>query len=103
MISVVEQAGFQFKVAEGDLIRVPSVDAEAGTEIKIDRVLLIQDGETVKVGTPEVSGAEVRAQVVSHGQGKKVLVVKKQRREDYKRHTGHRQGYSELKILKITL
>ncbi|MBD3391117.1 MAG: 50S ribosomal protein L21 [Chitinivibrionales bacterium] len=101
MVSVVEQGGFQFTVTEGDTIRVPSVDADEGKEISLDRVLLVRDGDAVKVGTPEVKGAKVRAKVMGNGKGPKVLVVKKKRREDYKRKNGHRQPFTRLQITSI--
>ncbi len=102
MVSVIEQGGFQFKVSEGDTIRVPYLDAEKGAEVTLDKVLLVGEGESLKIGTPVVEGAEVRAQVVNHGKAEKILVVKKKRRKDYKRKNGHRQPFTELKITSIS-
>lgn len=102
MFSIVEQGGFQFKVAEGDTINVPLLDAEKGDEISVDRVLLIEEDESVKIGDPIVEGAEVKAKVVSHGKDKKILVMKKKRRKDYKRKNGHRQDYTQLQITSIS-
>lgn len=103
MISVVEQGGFQFKVTEGDLIQVPHVNAEKGDEITLDRVLLISEGDTIKLGTPIVEGAAVKAKIIDHGQDKKILVMKKKRRKDYKLKNGHRQDFSQLQITSITV
>jgi large subunit ribosomal protein L21 len=102
MVSVVEQGGFQFKVSEGDTIRVPRVEAEEGAEVTLDKVLLIGEGDALKIGTPAVEGAKVRATVVEHGKADKVMVVKKKRRKDYKRKNGHRQPYTTLKINSIS-
>ena len=102
MVSVVEQGGFQFTVSEGDTIRVPLVESDEGNEIAIDKVLLIRSGDSVKVGTPEVEGAKVSAKIVGHGKAKKILVVKKKRRKDYKRRTGHRQDFTQLQITSIS-
>jgi large subunit ribosomal protein L21 len=102
LVSVVEQGGFQFTVSEGDTIRVPHLDAEAGKEIALDRVLLIRGQGAVKVGTPEVEGATVRARIIEHGKARKVLVIKKKRRKDYKRKNGHRQPFTQLQITSIS-
>ncbi len=102
MISIVEQGGFQFKVSEGDTIDVPLVKGEKGEEIALDRVLLVSEGDTVKVGTPVVDGAEVKAKIVDHGKDKKILVMKKKRRKDYKLKNGHRQNYTQIQITSIT-
>ncbi|ERP38715.1 50S ribosomal protein L21 [Chitinivibrio alkaliphilus] len=101
MFSIVEQAGFQYKVTEGDVLEVPLIDAKEGDEIVLDRVLLLSDGADTKVGSPTVDGAEVKAEVVEHGKGAKVLVIKRKRRKDYKRKNGHRQAYTKIKITSI--
>ena len=102
MISIVEQGGFQFKVSEGDTITVPLIEGEAGKEITLDRVLLVGEGEEVKIGAPVVEGAEVKAKIIDHGKDKKILVMKKKRRKDYKKKNGHRQDYTQLQITSIT-
>lgn len=101
MYSIIEQGGAQFKVAPGMTVRVPLINAEKGTELTIDKVLLTGDGEDVKVGTPTVEGATVTAKVVDHIKARKVLVIKKKRRKDYKRKNGHRQQYTKLEIVSI--
>ncbi len=102
MVSVVEQGGFQYKVSEGDTIQVPSIGADEGAEVVLDKVLLLEDGDDLKIGEPIVEGAEVKAKVLNHGKADKVLVVKKKRRKDYKRVNGHRQGFSLLQITSIS-
>jgi len=101
MVSVVEQGGFQFTVAEGDMIQVPLIEAEEGKEVSLEKVLLIRQGDAVTVGTPLVDGASVQAKVIEHAKADKVLVVKKKRRKDYKRRNGHRQPFSQLQITSI--
>jgi large subunit ribosomal protein L21 len=102
MISIVEQGGFQFKVTEGDTINVPLINGEKGEEITLDRVLLVGEGEDIKIGTPVVEGAEVKAKIIDHGKSDKILVMKKKRRKDYKKKNGHRQDYTQLQITSIS-
>ncbi len=101
MFSIVEQGGFQYKVTTGDVLEIPLVDGEAGSVITLDRVLLVGEGDTIKVGTPVVAGASVTAEIVEHGRGQKVLVMKKHRRKDYKRKNGHRQDFTKIKITAV--
>jgi large subunit ribosomal protein L21 len=102
MFSIVEQDGFQFKVSQGDTIVVPRVDAEKGSEIAIQKVLMVGEGDNVKIGTPVVDGAVVKAKVLDHMKGDKVIIMKKKRRKTYKKRTGHRQLHTTLQILSIT-
>ncbi len=102
MYAVIKSGGKQYKVREGDTIRVEKLAAEEGKKVKIKDVLLVADGEDVKVGTPNVSGATVSATVKSHGRGPKVKIVKFKRRKNYRRQMGHRQAYTELSIDGIT-
>ena len=101
MVSIVEQGGFQYKVAEGDVIEIPLVSGDAGLELTMDRVLLVGDGDDIKIGAPVVEGAEVKAEILEHGKRAKVLVIKKKRRKDYKRKNGHRQDFTKIKITSI--
>jgi large subunit ribosomal protein L21 len=101
MFSIVEQAGFQYKVTEGDTIKVPRIEAEKDSEISLEKVLMIQNGDQVKIGTPVVEGAVVKAKVVDHGKYRKIVIMKKKRRKGYKRKTGHRQLYTKIKITSI--
>ncbi len=95
---VVEQGGFQYTVAEGDRIRVPRIDAQEGAEITLGKVLMMRDGDAVKVGTPQLEGAAVRATIVGHGKCKKIFVMKKRKRKNYKRKSGHRQAFTTIQI-----
>lgn len=101
MFAVVAIAGFQEKVAQGDKLKVPLLDTEAGKTVTFDQVLLLAEGEKVTFGAPNVAGASVEAEVVSHGRDAKIRVFKFKRRKRYQRTKGHRQDYSEVKITKI--
>lgn len=102
MFSIVEQGGFQYKVSEGDTIKVPMIEAEKETEISLEKVLMVKNGEEIKIGAPVVEGAVVKAKVLDHGKYKKIVIMKKKRRKGYKRKTGHRQTYTKLKVTSIT-
>ena len=101
MYVLVEFMGKQYKAENGALLKVDKIDAEPGTAINIDTVLLVSDG-TVKVGSPYVAGAKVSAVVESHGKDKKIIVFKYKPKKDYRRKHGHRQQYSIIKIEKIS-
>lgn len=102
MFSIVEHGGFQFKVSQGDKIRLPLMEVEKGAEIALEKVLLVGDNDNVKIGTPVVDGAVVKAKVLDHEKGDKIIIMKKKRRKTYKRRTGHRQQYTKVEILSIT-
>lgn len=101
MFCIVEQAGYQFKVSEGDKLNIPLTDAPIDSEITLGRVLLVTDGDKTTVGTPVVSGITVKAKVLGNGKADKILVIKKHRRKDYKRKNGHRQPFTTIQITSI--
>jgi len=101
MYSIIEQGGLQFKVTPGATVIVPLIAADAGSEIAIDKVLLTVDGDNIKVGTPAIKDASVTAKVVEHIKGDKQLIVKRKRRKDYRRKSGHRQPFTKLQIVSI--
>ncbi|HAN79868.1 MAG: 50S ribosomal protein L21 [Gammaproteobacteria bacterium] len=101
MYAVIETGGKQHRVIEGELIRVEKIEAETGSIIDFDRVLMVGEGEAVKVGTPVVEGAKVSAQVVQHGRGSKVSILKFKRRKHHMKRQGHRQWFTEIKITGI--
>lgn len=103
MYSIIEQGGIQFKATPGETIRVPLIDASEGSEVTIDRVLLASDDGALKIGTPLVEGATVTAKVVGHIKDRKILVIKRKRRKDYRRKNGHRQAYTRLQIVSISM
>lgn len=96
--AVIVTGGKQFRVAVGDQVEVPSIDVEVGQPVEFKEVLALNTGSELKVGAPTVEGAVVKAIVVEHGRGDKVIVFKFKRRKQYKRKQGHRQGYTAVKI-----
>ena len=103
MYAVVNVAGFQVRVQEGDRVRVPRLSAEPGAQVQLSNVLLISHEGQVSVGMPAVAGASVEARVATHGLGDKVIIFKLKRRKNYRRKRGHRQPFTELEIQKISL
>jgi len=100
--AIIRTGGKQYRVEVGTVVRVEKLEAEVGTTIDIDDVLLVGRGDDVKVGTPTVEGAKVSAEVTGQGLGKKIIVYKFRRRKNYRRKRGHRQRYTELKVTGIT-
>jgi large subunit ribosomal protein L21 len=100
--AVVETGGKQYRVAPGDTVDVEYLVSETGDEITLDRVLLVAAEDGVKVGTPTVAGASVRAQVVGRDRGSKIIVFKYKNKVRSRRKTGHRQGYTRLQIQEIS-
>ena len=101
MYAVIETGGKQYRVNEGDVVRVELLPDDVGSEVAIDTVNLVATEDAVHVGTPTVEGAVVHAKVVEVGRGKKVIAFKKKRRKGYRRKIGHRQSFTALKIDKI--
>jgi len=98
MYAVIKTGGKQYRVVPGEKLKVELITADVGAEVVLDQVLLVGDGESVRLGQPVLAGATVTATVVAHGRGEKVRIFKMRRRKHYQRHQGHRQGYTELKI-----
>lgn len=101
MYAIVDISGKQYKVAEGDRLKVARLAFKVGEKVNFENVLLTDDGKNVKIGKPTVKGAIVGAEVLEHGRLKKILVYKKKRRKGYQRKTGHRQDFSSIKINSI--
>ena len=101
MYAVVKTGGKQYRVSAGEKLRIEQIGAEVGQEIVLDQVLLVADGEALKLGAPLVSGATVKAKVLGHGRGDKVQIYKLRRRKHYRKSQGHRQNYTEIEILGI--
>jgi large subunit ribosomal protein L21 len=99
MYAVVKTGGKQYKVAPGEKLKIERIPADIGAEVTLDQVLMIVgEGDSVRLGQPIVSGAAVKATVVSQGRGEKVKIFKMRRRKHYQKHQGHRQNYTELRI-----
>jgi large subunit ribosomal protein L21 len=103
MYAIFRALGKQFRAEKGKTLRLPLMNAEAGAQVTFDEVLLSSDGETIRAGTPLVSGAKVVAEVVGQGKDPKIYVFKFKRRKNYRRKTGHRQKYTEVRITDVTL
>jgi len=98
MYSIVTISGKQYCVSEGDTIKVSSQDWKVGDRVKLDQVLLTDNGKNIEVGTPKIIGASVTVEILEHNRDKKLLIYKKKRRKGYQRKNGHRQGYTLLKV-----
>ncbi|MGI9301863.1 MAG: 50S ribosomal protein L21 [Gammaproteobacteria bacterium] len=103
MYAVIATGGKQYRVAEGDVIRVEKLPADAGAAVDFNDVLLVADGEQLAIGAPHVEGGKVTAKVNHHGRGQKIKVIKFKRRKQYLKHAGHRQDYTEVTITGISL
>jgi len=101
MYAVIKTGGKQYRVVAGEKIKVEQIPAEVGAEITLDQVLMVGEGESVKVGAPIVAGAKVTAKVIAHGRHDKVKIFKMRRRKHYQKHQGHRQNYTEIQIGEI--
>ncbi|HZM27611.1 MAG TPA: 50S ribosomal protein L21 [Gemmatimonadales bacterium] len=103
MFAIFRTAGKQFRAEKGKTLRLPRLTAEAGAKLTFDEVLLSSDGETIRAGTPLVKGASVTAEVVGEGKEPKIYVFKFKRRKNYRRKTGHRQHFTEVRITDLKL
>jgi large subunit ribosomal protein L21 len=98
MHAIIRTGGKQYRVAPGETVKVESLAAEVGQQVRLAEVLAVSDGDNVKVGAPLVDGAAVVATVVGHGRHDKITIFKMKRRKHYQKHAGHRQNYTELRI-----
>ena len=98
MYAVVKTGGKQYRVAAGEKLKVEQIPADVGAEITLDQILMVGEGESVKIGAPLVAGASVKASVLAQGRHDKVKIFKMRRRKHYQKHQGHRQNYTELRI-----
>jgi len=98
MYAVIKTGGKQYRVVAGEKLKIEQIPAEVGTEITLDQVLMLGEGESVKVGTPVVVGATVKATVLSQGRHDKIRIFKMRRRKHSQKHQGHRQNYTEIRV-----
>ncbi len=101
MYAVIKTGGKQYRVAEGQTLRVEKLGVEEGGDVEFDQVLMVADGDDIKVGAPLVDGGKVTATVVANGRGDKVKIIKFRRRKHHRKQMGHRQSYTEVKITGI--
>ena len=98
MYAVIKTGGKQYRVKSGDQVRVEALAAEVGAPVSFEQVLMVGEGDSVRVGAPVVAGAAVKGTVVSHGRGDKVHIFKLRRRKHYQKSQGHRQAFTEVRI-----
>lgn len=101
MYAVFKTGGKQYKASAGDIVRVEKLEAENGSSIELNEVLMVAEGDEVRVGAPMLEGGKVIAEVVGHGRGEKIRIIKFRRRKHHMKQMGHRQYYTELKITGI--
>lgn len=102
MYAVIKTGGKQYRVVEGDTLRIEKLDVATGETVEFDQVLMLGNGDDVKLGAPIVEGARVAAEVVDQGRGKKLMIVKFRRRKHHRKQMGHRQWFTEVKITEIS-
>ncbi|MBA4093405.1 MAG: 50S ribosomal protein L21 [Candidatus Accumulibacter sp.] len=98
MYAVIKTGGKQYRVVAGEKLKIEQIPAEVGAEITLDQILMVGEGESVKIGAPLVTGASVKATVLSQGRHDKITIFKMRRRKHYQKHQGHRQNYTEIRI-----
>ncbi len=103
MYAVIKTGGKQYRVSSGEKVKVEQLAAEVGSQITIDTVLMVADGDKISIGKPLVKGAKVKATVVDQGRGEKVRVFKMRRRKQSKKEQGHRQNFTEIQVDKISV
>lgn len=101
MYAVIKTGGKQYRVAQGEYLKVEKLEGNEGDAIELDQVLMIADGDKLKIGSPTIDGGKVTATIKSHGRGKKVEIMKFRRRKHHQKRTGHRQSYTEIEITAI--
>jgi len=102
MYAVIQTGGKQYRVSEGDVLRVEKIKAEEGDSVDLDKVLMVGEGESVNVGTPYIEGGKVTATIKAQGRGKKIKIIKFKRRKHHMKRQGHRQSYTVLEITGIS-
>jgi large subunit ribosomal protein L21 len=102
MYAVIQAGGKQYRVVQGSTLKIEKIEAEEGASLELDKVLVVADGDDVKVGAPYVDGGKVTATVKSHGRGKKVTIVKFRRRKHHMKRQGHRQAFTEIEVTGIS-
>ena len=101
MYAVIKTGGKQYKVVAGGRLKIETLTAEVGATVSFDEVLMIGEGEQITVGAPLISGGKVNAEILAHGRGEKIRIIKHRRRKHYHKEQGHRQNFTEVKITEI--
>ena len=103
MYAIVNTGGKQYKIQEGDILRIEKIPGDIGSDVDFAQVLMVSDGENVTIGTPALENVGIKAHIVDQGKAKKILVFRYKRRKRYRRKQGHRQQYTAVKIDKIQI
>lgn len=103
MYAIIESGGKQYRVAEGEILKVEKLEAEAGNTVDFDRVLMVGEGESVQFGAPLIEGATVSAEILKHGRADKIRIIKFRRRKHHMKRAGHRQYYTQVKITAVNV
>lgn len=101
MYAVIKTGGKQYRVANGETLKIETLKADVGSTVAFEEVLLVGEGDSIKVGAPTLAGGQVKAEVIAHGRGEKIRIVKHRRRKHYHKEQGHRQNFTEVKITEI--
>lgn len=101
MYAVIVTGGKQHRVTQGETLKVEKIAADEGSEIELDKVLMIADGDNITIGAPELDKGAVKAKIIAHGRHKKVEIVKFRRRKHHRKQMGHRQSYTEIEVTSI--
>jgi large subunit ribosomal protein L21 len=101
MYAVIVSGGKQHRVEEGEVLKLEKLEVATGEKVKFDKILMVGEGESVKIGTPYVKGSQVTAEVLNQGRGKKIRIIKFNRRKHFQKKQGHRQWFTEVKITGI--
>ncbi|MDQ2994174.1 MAG: 50S ribosomal protein L21 [Pseudomonadota bacterium] len=101
MYAVIASGGKQYRVSEGQVLKLETLPTEVGGTVEFDKVMLIADGDNVNIGAPLIAGATVTAEVIEHGRAEKIRIIKFRRRKHHMKHMGHRQNYTQVKITSI--
>lgn len=101
MYAIIETGGKQYRVAPGQVLKIEKLSTDVGNTVDFDRVLMVGEGEQIRVGAPLIEGAIVKAEVIKHGRADKIRIIKFKRRKHHIKHQGHRQYYTEVKITNI--
>ena len=102
MYAVIQTGGKQYRVAQGSTLKVEKIEADEGASVELDKVLMIADGDDVKVGAPYLDGGKVTATIKAHGRGRKVKIIKFKRRKQHLKRQGHRQAFTEIEVTGIS-
>lgn len=102
MYAVIKTGGKQYRVTNGETLKIETLKADVGSTVAFEEVLLVGEGDSIKVGAPMLDGGSVKAEVLAHGRGDKIRIVKHRRRKHYHKEMGHRQNFTQVKITDIT-